>query len=200
MNKKGIIAVIVLIIVVIVGYKAWGGSSASVTNTGSEAPVSVPAGVTKDTYAPVTASTADTSLLGRLKSASVAAAETGTRVALVNGKAQFAAEGVKGTITLGDIAVAKSLGGANYAVSTIGVASGSAITQYAVLFQDQNGVLVDKSYAIIGSNAKVTGLRADEIAGGLVVTVSYTDMTGKSRSKILVIEGGEFNSAKEINL
>jgi len=200
MNTKGIIAVIVIIILAVIGYKVWGGNSSTVTNSGTEAPVTIPAGVTKDTYAPVTKDTADTSLVDRLKASSVSASETGTRVALVNGKAQFSEEGVKGTITLGDIAVAKSFGGANYAITTIGVASGAAITQYAVLFQDQSGALVDKSYAVIGANAKVTGLRADEIAGGLVVTVSYTDATGKSRSKILVIEGGVFNSAKEINL
>lgn len=202
MNKKGIIAVIVIIVVVIIGYKVWGGGTAStVTNSDTGTPaVTVPAGVTKDTYAPVTGATADTSLVARLKSSSIAAAETGTRIALVNGKADFSAEGVKSSVTMGDIAVAKTFGGADYAVTTFGVMSGNSTTQYAVLFQSQGGTLSDKSYAVVGEGAKITGLRADEVSGGFVVSVSYTDVKGKTHTKILVVEDGAFNSAKEINL
>lgn len=206
MNKKGLIAVIVIIILVIVGYLVWGKSSSSVpaTSTGNGSAVTgdtttLPAGVTKDTFAPVTKATADTTLLGRLKGTSVAAAETGSRVALVNGKAQFSADGAKGTITLGDIAVSKTVNGAGYAVATLAVTTdGSAPVQYVVLFQDNGTTLTDASYALIGSNAQITGLRADEVTGGLLVTVTYT-VGGKSMTKILTVENGAFNSAKEIN-
>ncbi|MBX4209194.1 hypothetical protein KW799_00640 [Candidatus Parcubacteria bacterium] len=201
MNKKGIIAV-VIVILAIAGFVVWGGkgSSTVVNNPVGETPAAnVPAGVTKDTYAPVTKDTADTSLLGRLKSASVAAAETGSRVALANGKAQFSAEGVKGTVTIGDIAVAKTVGGANYVVTTLGVNTGGSTYQYAVLFTDKNGTLTDQSYALIGSGTVIKGVRADEISGGLVVTITYT-AAGKNKTKILVVENGLFNSAKEINL
>ncbi|HEU0080835.1 MAG TPA: hypothetical protein VFQ72_02330 [Candidatus Paceibacterota bacterium] len=204
MNKKGIIAVIVVILLIIIGYKVWGGGAPStVTNgTDTQAPgtTTIPAGVTKDTYAPVTKDSVDTSLLGRLKGASVAAAESDARVALVNGKAQFSSDGVKGSIALGDIAVSKTVGGATYAVTTLGITTGGSTSQYAVLFNDQSGTLTDKSYALIGTGVKIAGLRADEVSGGFVVTVSYTDASGKAHSKILVVEKGAFNAAKEINL
>lgn len=198
MNKKGLLAVIVIIIVIIAGYKFMGGSS-TVNNTG-ETPTVIPEGVTKDTYAPVTKDTVDTSLLGRLKSASVAASEDGTRVAFVNGTAQFTADGVKGSVTLGDIAIAKKIGTTDYAVTTFGVTSGKTTSQYAVLFLDSNGTLTDKSYALIGVGAKITGLRADDVADGTVVSVSYKGDDGKAHTKILVIEKGEFNGAKQIDL
>jgi hypothetical protein len=202
MNKKGIIILIVIIILVVVGYKVFGGTG---SGTASNSPVDtssvvIPAGVTKDTYAPVTAATADTSLVTRLKSVSIAAAETGARIALVNGKAQFSVEGVKGSAVLGDIAIAKTIGGVNYAVTTFGVTSGNSTYQYAVLFQDANGTLSDKSYALVGLGATITGLRADDVTGAVVVSVSFKDVSGKAHTKILVIENGEFNSAKEINL
>lgn len=205
MNKKGLIAVIVVIILVIVGYMVWGGSSSTVSNSGTTTvdTSNVPAGVTKDTYAPVTKDTADTTLMGRLKSVSVSAAETGSRVALVNGKASFSNEGVKGTIALGDVAVSKTVGGVNYVIATLAVNSGAPTPyQYAVLFQDNGSSLADKSYALIGSGATIKGVRADEVQGGFVVTVTYTLPTSGSRAltKILVVENGEFNSAKELNL
>lgn len=202
MNKKGIIVIIVIIILVIAGYMIWGGKgSTSVSNTPADtSSAPVPAGVTKDTFAPVTKDTVDTSLLGRLKSASVSAAETGSRVALVGGKAQFSSDGVKGSIALGDVAVAHTLGGVNYVVTTLGVTTAGSTYQYAVLFTDANGTLTDQSYDVIGSGATVTGVRADEVSGGLVVTVSYKDSKGATHSKILVVENGAFNPVKDINL
>jgi hypothetical protein len=207
MNKKGLMAVVVIIILVVGGYLVWGKGSTTVSNGGSvtnEVPANIPAGVTKDTYAPVTKTTADTTLIDRLKNVSVSAAETGSRVALVNGKAQFASDGVKGTISLGDIAVSKTIGGASYVIATLAVNSGgTSASQYAVLFTDKAGSpLADSSYALIGAGAQVTGVRADEVAGGFVVTVNYTLPTSGSRTltKILVVENGAFNSAKEINL
>ena len=207
MNKKGLIAVIIIVVLVVIGYLVWGKGSNTASNpamgtdttdtTGTTA--TLPAGVTKDSFAPVTKSTVDTSLIGRLKSVSVAAAETGSRVALVDGKAQFSTEDGKGTITLGDIAVSKTVGSTGYAVATLGVTSGSsAAAQYAVLFQDNNGTLSDSSYALLGIGAQVTGLRADEVTGGLIVTVNYT-VSGKAKTKILSVDNGAFNSAKEIN-
>ncbi|HVU06449.1 MAG TPA: hypothetical protein VHE10_01505 [Candidatus Paceibacterota bacterium] len=198
MNKKGIIAVIVIIILAVAGYMVWGGKgSSTVSNPVVTTPVEVPEGVTKDTFAPVTADTADTSLLGRLKNVSVSAAETGSRVALVNGKASFNADGVKGSIALGDTAVEASMGGSKYVFTTIGVTTGPTTYQYAVLFTD-NGTLADQSYNLIGSNVTVTGIRADEVSGGLVVTVAYKQ-GGTAKNKIMVVENGAFNPAKDIN-
>lgn len=210
MNKKGIIALVVIIVLVVVGYMVWGGKGTTVTNeTGSqpskETPKEVPAGVSKDDFAPVTKSTTDTSLLGRLKTASVAASETGTRVALVDGKASFSEDGVKGTIALGDVAVEKTVDGVKYVVTTLAVTSAGATNQYVVLFEDKNGSLTDKSYAVVGTKATVTGVRGDVVSGNgssqLVVSVTYTDAGSKAaRTKILVVENGMFNPAKEINL
>ena len=129
MNKKGVIALIVVIILIIIGYSLWGGAESTVSNqTVNSAPVVVPEGVTKETYAPVTSGTTDTTLIGRLKSASVAAAETGSRVALVNGTAKFTEGNVKGTITMGNVAVEKEIGGVKYALTSIGVNSGGNST------------------------------------------------------------------------
>lgn len=204
MNKKGLIGLIVAVVVVIIAYMVWGGSSVSVSNSYNETTTKVPTGVTKDAYAPVTKTTADVSLMSKLQNVSVSAAETGSRVALVNGKATFSSEGVKGTIILGDIAVKKTVGGVSYVIATLGVNAGGANpSQYAVLFTDKSGSpLSDSSYALIGSGAKITGVRADEVSGGFVVTVTYTLPTssGRTLTKILVVENGEFNSAKEINL
>ncbi|HEU5114350.1 MAG TPA: hypothetical protein VFT82_01130, partial [Candidatus Paceibacterota bacterium] len=158
MNKKGIIAIIVIIIIVVAAYFIWGGKgSTTVTNDQGTATVQVPAGVTKDTFAPVTKDTADATLLGRLKGVSVAAAETGSRVALVNGKAQFDADGVKGALALGDVAVEATYNGTTYAFTTLGVTLGSKTYQYAVLFTDTNGTLADQSYDLVGSGIQVTG-------------------------------------------
>lgn len=216
MNKKGIIVIVIIIVLAVVGYMVWGGSGSTTTNE----PAPVTTGtvstetVDKDTYAPVTKETADVSLINRLKSASVAAAETGARVALVNGKATFSEGDVKGTITLGDVAIAKSVGSANYVLSTLSVSTGATGTfYYVVLFEDKAGTLVDKSYALIGDRVSVTGIHAevvtDKQASVIAVSASYLDrdkgepMTAKpsvSRTKILVVEGGEFNAAKEISL
>ncbi|HVT75133.1 MAG TPA: hypothetical protein VHD69_01790 [Candidatus Paceibacterota bacterium] len=198
MNKKGIIAVIVIIILVVVGYMVWGGNGSTAVNNPVTTPVEVPTGVTKDTFAPVTAENTDTSLIGRLKSVSVSAAETGSRVALVNGKAQFSSDGVKGSIALGDTAVEATSGGAKYAFTTIGVTTGGKTYQYAVLFTDMNGTLADQSYDLIGSDITISGIRADEVSGGLVVTAAYKQGS-TAKNKIMVVENGVFNPAKDIN-
>jgi hypothetical protein len=205
MNKKGVIAIIVIIILVVIGYSIWGGSSTSVSNeTGTNTPVVVPEGVTKETFAPVTKDTTNTTLIGRLKSASVSATESGNRAALSNGTAKFTEGSVKGTITLGDVATEKTVGGVKYVLAPITVDTGGSAYQYVVLFEDKNGSLTDKSYSVIGTNAKVTGIRADEVSDAsgkpqLVVSISYTQ-SGASRTKLLVVENGIFNPAKEINL
>jgi hypothetical protein len=216
MNKKGIIVAVVVIILVVIGITSFGGSNTSVTNPGeSSGENAVPDGVSKDTYAPVTKDSTDTSLLGRLKSASVAAAETGSRVALVNGTAKFADGSVKGTITLGDIAVEKEVAGIKNVLTSLSVNTGGSGTyKYVVLFEDRSGSLTDKSYALIGDRVVITGIRADVVSDAsgksqLVVSVSYLDHDQGEplsaaptvpRTKILVAENGSFNPAKEISL
>ena len=211
MNKKGIIAIVVVIVVVLAGYMIWGGKSSTSVTTNPSTPnqavnqpssntpdnnaaptVSLPAGVTKDTT--------DASLMTRLSSVSVDAAETGSRIALVNGKAQFSTGSVQSSIALGNIATETTFGGASYVFATLGVSTGDSNSQYAVLFSDNNGTLTDQSYDLIGSGVQVTGLRADQISGGLVVTVTFTDASGAAHSKILVVENGAFNPAKDISL
>jgi hypothetical protein len=216
MNKKGVITIIVIIILVIVGYMVWGGSNSTVTNNPGSLTTEEPKdAVTKDSYQATDKDSTDTSLLNRLKSASVSATESGSKVALSNGKASFNAEGVKGTVVLGDIAVEKTIAGSKYAITTLAVNSGASGTfQYVVLFEDKNGNLLDNSYAFIGDRVKITGIRADEVSGvsggtGLVVSVSYLDhdkgepMTSTPtvpHTKILVVENGSFNAAKEITI
>ncbi|MBI5134402.1 MAG: hypothetical protein HZA81_03415 [Candidatus Taylorbacteria bacterium] len=218
MNKKGIIALVVIIVLAIVGYMVWGGSETTVNNEpagGSNEPIEVPEGVSKDDFAPVTKDTTDTSLIGRLKVASVAAAETGTRVALANGKASFSEGDVKGTITLGDVAVEKEVGGTKYVIADLAVNSGGSGTfKYVVLFEDSKNVLTDKSYAIIGDRVSITGIRGDVVSDAsgkaqLIVSVSYlahdqgeplSSKPSVPRTKILVVENGMFNPAKEINI
>lgn len=207
MNKKGIIAIVAIIILVIIGFSTMGGDKTTVENVATTEPKndSVPAGVTKDTYAPVTKDSTDATLLVRLKSASVSAAETGNRVALTNGTAKFTEGSVKGTITLGDVAVEKEIGGVKYVLASLSVNSGGAqILQYVVLFEDRNGTLTDKSYALIGDRTKISGIRADAVSDAsgkpqLVVSVSYSEGS-TARTKILVVENGIFNAAKEISL
>lgn len=216
MNKKGVFTVIVIIVLILIGYMIWGGKGSTVTNDNTNATTTTDGGgVSRDDFKSTDKDSTNTTLLGRLKSASVSAAESGTRVALSNGKAQFSSEGVKGTITLGDIAIEKTVGNAKYVMTTLAVNSGGSGTfQYVVLFEDKDGTLTDKSYSLIGDRVKITGLRADDVSGvsggsGLVVSVSYLDhdkgeplasQPTVPRTKILVVENGDFNPTKEINL
>jgi hypothetical protein len=211
MNKKGIIAVIVIIAIAATGFALSRNSAkAPVTPDTAATPVTkveVPAGVTKDTYAPVTKDSTDTTLIGKLKKASVGVSEDGSRVALVNGVASFTVSGasVKSTVTLGDVAIEKTSGSRKDALATVAVNNGGAVTNtYVVLFEDKNGgTLADKSYSLVGENVKVTGIRADAVSDAsidYIVSVSFTDKAGKAHTKILVVEAGLFNSAKEINL
>jgi len=216
MNKKGIIALIVVVVLIFIGYSIWGGSDTTVSNSGNtSAPTdNIPEGVTKDDYAPVNKDTTDTTLIGRLKNVSVSAAETGNRVALQNGTAKWSDGAVKGTITLGDIAVEKTVGGINYVLAPLSINTGGSGTfHYVALFEDKNGTLTDKSYALIGDRVKITGIRGDSVSNGgkeqLVVSVSYMDHDqgeplGSTptipRTKILIVEDSLFNPAKEINL
>ncbi len=217
MNKKGILGLIVIVILGVIAYVIWGGTtSSSVDNTPSSTNTNTNTSTaTKEDFAPVTKDSTNTTLLGRLKVASVAAAETGTRVALANGTAKFSDGDVSGTITLGDVAVETSVSGAKYVVASLSVNSGGSGTyKYIVLFEDKNGALTDKSYVLIGDRVNITGVRADVVADAkgvqqAVVSVSYLDH-GKNeplsaapttaRTKILVVEDGAFNSAKEITI
>lgn len=214
MNKKGIIVFIVIIILGVIAVMAFTGSDSSVSNPVTGTPgtsTDAPDGISKDTYAPVTKDSTDSSLLGRLKSASVSASESGARVALVNGTAKFSEENVKGTITLGDIAVEATTGSSKYAITSLSVNSGGSGTfRYVVLFEDKDGTLTDKSYVLIGDRVNITGIRADVVSGDqIAVSVTYLEHDkGEAlssaptipRTKILIVEGGIFNPAKEITL
>ncbi|MDE1874647.1 MAG: hypothetical protein KGI79_01330 [Patescibacteria group bacterium] len=202
MNKKGIITLVIIIVLVIIGYAIWGGKGSQNPYAGTTTqPGQTVSSSTAAAFAPVTSGTTDTSLLGRLKSASVAASETGTRVALSNGTAQFSGGGVSGTVTLGSIATETTVNGVGYAFTTIDVKSnGGADYTYVVLFQDSNGSLTDQSYAVLGKGVTVTGLRVDQTTQGLVVTATYNDSTGASKTKIMVVTNGQFDPSKEINL
>lgn len=217
MNKKGILGLVIVIILVVAGYMVFGNkNTGSVSNTGdSKEVVSNDSGVTKETFAPVTKDSTDTSLLSKLKNASVLAAETGTRVALVNGSAKFTDGDVKGTITLGEVAVETSTSGVKYALSSLSVNSGASGTfKYVVLFENKDGAFADKSYALVGDRVNITGIRADVVSdtkgvNQIVVSVSYLDhdkgepLSGNPsvpRTKIFVVEDGVFNSAKELTL
>lgn len=216
MNKKGIIIFLVLIVVVVGVVMATRGGDTSTSNetvdSGVTTPTTdVPEGVSKDTYAPVTKESTDSSLLGRLKSASVSASESGARVALVNGTAKFSEGNVKGTITMGDVAVETKVGGVSYVLASLAVNSGGSGTfKYVVLFEDKDGVLTDKSYALVGDRVVVNGVRADVVSGDQVaVSVTYLDHDKGEplsaaptipRTKIFIIESGVFNPAKEISL
>lgn len=178
MNKKGIIAVIVIIILVILGFTMWGGNETSVNNPGGSDTENLPE-VTKEELAPTTKDNTNKDLLGRLKSASVSATESGNRVALVNGTAKFTEGEVKGTITLGDIVVQKDIDGTVYDLAPLSVSTGgSGNFKYVVLFEEKSGSISDKSYALIGDRVNITGIRADVVSGPkgepqMVVTVSY---------------------------
>ncbi|HEY0907808.1 MAG TPA: hypothetical protein VGE35_00485 [Candidatus Paceibacterota bacterium] len=218
MNKKGILGLVIIVILAIVAYVIWGGTSSTSVNNNSNSTTTGSTsntGSTKDDFAPVTKDSTNTTLLGRLKVASVAAAETGTRVALANGTAKFSDGDVSGTITLGDVAVETSVGGNKYVIATLSVNSGGSGTyKYVVLFEDKNGTLTDKSYSLIGDRVVINGVRADVVADAkgaqsVVVSVSYlghakgealASKPTEAHTKILVVEDGIFNSAKEITL
>ncbi|MDO8579553.1 MAG: hypothetical protein Q7R72_01630 [bacterium] len=211
MNKKGIIVIIIIIVLVVIGYMAWGAKNAPAPADTDGSPVSTEEdGVNRDDFAVTDKDTTDATLLARLGSVSVSAGESGDRTALVKGMAQFTSENVKGMIVLGDVAVEKVVGDTKYVVTSLSVNSGGSGTfNYVVLFEDRDGNLTDKSYSLVGDRVKITGLRADEVSGGLIVSVSYMDhdkgeplaaFPTVPRTKILVVDGGVFNSAKEINL
>lgn len=211
MNKKGFISLVIIIVLIVIGFMAWngGGQPEPVDTTGTTTEEE-DGGLTRKDFQTTDKDTTDPDLLARLKSVSVSASESGSRVALSNGKAQFSSEDVKGTITLGDVAVEKTVDDVKYIVTSISVNSGGPGTfHYVVLFEDKDGSLTDKSYSLMGDRIRVTGLRADDVAGGLVVSVSYMDhdkgeplaaQPTVPRTKILVVEEGMFNPAKEITL
>jgi len=211
MNKKGVITIIIIIILVVVGFMVWGGDKTAVTNDGTgSTKVTDDGAVTRDDFKTTDKDSTDTTLLEKLKNSSVMVSESGNRVALSGGKASFSSEGVKGTVVLGNVAVEKTIGNTKYVVTTLSVNSGGSGTfHYIVLFEEKDGNLVDTSYSLVGDRVKVNGLRADEVAGGLVVSATYLDhdkgepMSAAPtvpRTKILIVEGGMFNSAKEITL
>ncbi len=211
MNKKGIFAIIVIIALAVGGFVLSKNSAKAPVTTDTAATTTVtaevPAGVTKDTYAPVTKASTDSTLLGKLQKVSVGVSEDGSRIALVNGTASFTVSGasVKSTVTLGDIAIEKVSGARKDVIATVAVNNGASVTNtYVVLFEDKNGgVLADKSYSLVGENVKVTGIRTDVVSDGAIdyiVSVSYADKAGKAHTKILVVEAGLFNAAKEIGL
>ncbi len=204
MNKKGIIAVIVIIILVILGFTMWGGNETSVNNPGGSDTENPPE-VTKEELAPITKDNTNQSLLGRLKSASVSATESGNRVALVNGTAKFTEGEVKGTITLGDIVVQKDIDGTIYDLAPLSVSTGgSGSFKYVVLFEEKGASISDKSYALIGDRVNITGIRADVVSGSkgepqMVVTVSYlghdqgeplSSAPSVPMTKILIVKDG----------
>jgi hypothetical protein len=203
MNKKGIIAVVVIIILVILGFTMWGGNETSVNNPGGESNETPE--VTKEELAPITKDNTNQSLLTRLKSASVSATESGNRVALVNGTAKFTEGEVKGTITLGDIVVQKDIDGTIYDLAPLSVSTGgSGNFKYVVLFEEKGGVISDKSYALIGDRVNITGIRADVVSGPkgeaqMVVTVTYlghdqgeplSSAPSVPMTKILIVKNG----------
>jgi hypothetical protein len=208
MNKKGIIAVIVIIILVILGFTMWGGNETSVNNPGGGDTEELPE-VTKEELAPTTKDNTNKDLLSRLKSASVSATESGNRVALVNGTAKFTEGEVKGTITLGDIVVQKDIEGTIYDLAPISVSMGGSGTyKYIVLFEEKNGTISDKSYALIGDRVTITGIRADVVSGAqgdaqIVVTVSYlghdqgeplSSAPSVPMTKILIVKDGALST------
>lgn len=206
MNKKGIIALLVIVIAVAGGFFAFkkdAKAPAVSTDTTTSIPVTevAPADVT-----PVTKDSTDVTLLARLKKASVGVSEDGSRVALSDGKASFTATGssVKGTVTLGDVAIESTSGSRKDVIATVTVNNGaSSVNTYVVLFEDKDGALTDKSYTLVGEGVKVSGIRTDKVADAgidYIVSVSYSDKAGKARTKILVVEKGAFNSSKEISL
>ncbi len=200
MNKKAIISVVVIIVLIILGYLIWGGKSSIPAGVGApEGTTSTTTTTTTTAFAPVTADNTDSALLARLQNISVSAAETGSRVALVNGKASFDSGSVKGTAALGNIAVETTVGSTSYVFTTLDITLGGSDYQYAVLLDDTNGVLTDDSYDLIGQNVSITGLRADQISGGTVVTISFMDAQKNLHGKALVVENGAFVPSKDIN-
>ena len=215
MNKKGILGLVVIVILAIVGYVIWGGTSEYVPKTRGVQETPVDNTDAKETFAPVTKDSTDASLLGKLKNSSVSASETGTRVALVNGTAKFTDDAVKGTITMGDVAVEATVSGSKYAITSLSINSGESRTlKYIVLFENKNNTYTDNSYGIVGDRVTITGIRADVVsdtngAEQVVVSVSYLDHDKGEplsaaptvpRTKIFVVENGAFNSAKELSL
>jgi hypothetical protein len=205
MNKKGIIILVVIILIAVVGYIAMGKNNQGASTSNTPA-ANVPAGVTKDTYKPVTADTTDTSLLGRLKNSSVGVSEDGKKVALVNGTGTFTVDGTsqKGTVTLGTIAVEKTKGSRQDVITSVNVKATGSNSTYVVIFQDNGGAaLEDKSYALVGEGATITGIRVDLVSDSnvdYIVSVSYRDAEQVNHSKIFVVAAGQFDLAKTISL
>jgi len=210
MNKKGIIALVVVVLAII-GFFVFGkGEPTTVNNevnSENPAPVAeVPAGVTKDDYKPVTQATSDTSLVSRLKNTSVGISEDGKKIGFINGTATFTSEGASSQTVakVGDIAVEQSKSGRNDVLATVSLTTGGVSSTYLVLFLD-NGTagLYDKSYSLVGTNINVTGIRADSVADSnidYVVSVSYTDSKKAAKSKLFIVAGGMIDSARTIEL
>jgi len=216
MNKKGILGLVAIIVLAIIGYVIWGGTTtSSVSNTGGANETPADSTATKESFVPVTKDSTDASLLSKLKNTSVSASESDTRVALSNGTAKFTDGDVKGTITMGDVAIETAIPGAKYAVTSLAINSGTSSTlKYVVLFENKNGAFTDVSYGVVGDRVTITGIRADVVsdtkgANQIVVSVSFLDHDKDEplsaaptvpRTKIFVVENGAFNSAKELTL
>ncbi|MDP1624776.1 MAG: hypothetical protein Q8L64_03300 [bacterium] len=205
MNKKGIIALVVIVVLIVVGLIAFGGEDTTVNNGGTDTTSNIPEGVDKSDYAPVTSESTDTTLLGRLKKASVGVTEDGRKVALTNGTASFTIDGTsdKATVTLGNIAIEQTVGARKDVIATVGVAQTGGTYTYIVLFDDKSGALTDKSYGLVGKGVTVTGVRSDAVTQSgdteYVVTVSFTE-GGAAKNKFFIVEKGAFNLAKTIEL
>lgn len=204
MNKKGIIALVVVIVLVVIAYVAFGKDDVAMDNGSNNSTSTAPVTGDASDYAPVTSESTDMTLLGRLKKASVGVTEDGKKVALSNGTASFTIDGTsdKATVTLGTVAIEQVVGTRKDVLTTVTVSQKGGVYTYVVLFEDKAGVLTDKSYGLVGEGVTVTGLRADSVtesgAVEYVATVSYT--TPSAKSKFFIVESGSFNLAKTIEL
>ncbi len=172
-SSKSFTIIFLLIIAVLVGgyvyltYFFKNPLPDTVTGTASSTPVSLSLGQAKQL----------------LKTVTVKMTNLPQSVTLVNGMAEFAVEDtpIKGSIVLGNVAEVRGTGSRTDVLVTMVVDyGGSGNFVYLVLFENQAGTLVQKSYALLGDRIKVNQVEVvDSTKNGVdyLVKVNILDRT-----------------------
>ncbi len=214
---KKIIWIVVIVILAVIGFYLYKGQSSSSTTlntpTNTNTQTNTPEN-TQPTNQPafVPATKSDTTLLTKLNSASVSAAEDGTSVALTNGVASFSVSGssVKYTVSLyssplvGNVNVTKDFNGRKDVLAVVTVSSEQKNAQYLVLFTDTGTTLNQKSIAYLGDSLDVRSLVVTDLGASsgedYVTDVTSHTQSGQTVNSIIPVKGGTFDTTNSLTI
>jgi hypothetical protein len=204
MNKKVIaITVVALVLVGGIGYLAFGGNkehSKFPENTKGDSSVKVET----STNAPKL-EVASSALLQPLKNLKINMPEYEVvgGIQLKDGKGTFPVgdTGTIGTLTLGNVAIEKTIGGnKRFIVASFNVAIGGKSYQYVGVFQDAAIGFIHKSVEFLGEGVEVRNIVAADVSASDFAVVANVVMGGATKQIILSVEDGVINPAKTIAL